>query len=146
MLSPPSMTVRKRFTVPLPPKVYTGSWGDHSGVIRCQLGEAARYDLSDEPEPRREAPAFDQPSKGTSVEKFREMVFSLLKVEGAEVWAEPKTHPELQPKLFCPLVQAGRAGESLRPGQSDPLRHGWQQRWTSVPARGPLHMGRPAEG
>uniref|UniRef100_A0A3P9IYS8 Divergent protein kinase domain 1Aa n=1 Tax=Oryzias latipes TaxID=8090 RepID=A0A3P9IYS8_ORYLA len=60
-------------------QVYTGSWGDHSGVIRCQLGEAARYDLSDEPEPRREAPAFDQPSKGTSVEKFREMVFSLLK-------------------------------------------------------------------
>ncbi|KAF6730727.1 Protein FAM69A [Oryzias melastigma] len=65
-------------------QVYTGSWGDHSGIIHCQLGEVARYDLSEEPEPRREAPAFDKPSKGTSVEKFREMVFSLLKAKLGE--------------------------------------------------------------
>uniref|UniRef100_A0A672J554 Divergent protein kinase domain 1Aa n=1 Tax=Salarias fasciatus TaxID=181472 RepID=A0A672J554_SALFA len=43
------------------------------------LGEVAHYELGEEPEPRREAPVFDKPTRGTSVEKFREMVFNHLK-------------------------------------------------------------------
>lgn len=61
--------------------MYTGSWGDHDGIIRCKLGEIAHYELGEEPEPRREAPVFDKPTRGTSVEKFREMVFNHLKVK-----------------------------------------------------------------
>lgn len=61
-------------------QVYTGSWGDHDGIIRCKLGEVVHYELGEEPEPRREAPVFDKPTRGTSVEKFREMVFNHLKV------------------------------------------------------------------
>lgn len=51
------------------------------GVIRCRLGEVAHYELGEEPEPRREAPVFDKPTRGTSVEKFREMVLNHLKVK-----------------------------------------------------------------
>uniref|UniRef100_A0A3Q3EM35 Divergent protein kinase domain 1Aa n=1 Tax=Labrus bergylta TaxID=56723 RepID=A0A3Q3EM35_9LABR len=60
-------------------QVYTGSWGDRDGIIRCKLGEVVHYELGEEPEPRREAPVFDKPTRGTSVEKFREMVFNHLK-------------------------------------------------------------------
>lgn len=60
-------------------QVYTGSWGDRDGIVRCKLGEVAHYDLGEEPEPRREAPVFDTPTRGTSVEKFREMVHNHLK-------------------------------------------------------------------
>ncbi|KAM3865845.1 divergent protein kinase domain 1A [Diretmus argenteus] len=60
-------------------QVYTGSWGDFDGMIRCKLGEVLHYELGEEPEPRREAPVFDKPTRGTSVEKFREMVFNHLK-------------------------------------------------------------------
>lgn len=50
------------------------------GVIRCRVGEVLHYELGEEPEPRREAAVFDKPTRGTSVEKFREMVFNHLKV------------------------------------------------------------------
>ncbi|XP_077471223.1 divergent protein kinase domain 1A [Stigmatopora argus] len=60
-------------------QVYTGSWGDREGIIRCRLGSVTHGELGEEPEPRREAPAFDTPTRGTSVEKFREMVFNHVK-------------------------------------------------------------------
>ncbi|KAK6302432.1 divergent protein kinase domain 1A [Coregonus clupeaformis] len=60
-------------------QVYTGGWGDLDGVIRCRVGEVLHYELGEEPEPRKEAAVFDKPTRGTSVEKFREMVFNHLK-------------------------------------------------------------------
>ncbi|XP_077413678.1 divergent protein kinase domain 1A isoform X1 [Vanacampus margaritifer] len=60
-------------------QVYTGSWDDHEGIIRCHVGKVTHYEIGEEPEPHREPPAFDTPTKGTSVEKFREMVFNHLK-------------------------------------------------------------------
>lgn len=62
-------------------KVYAGSWGDLEGVIKCHMEEAQRYDLENQVEPRKEAVGFDKPSKGTSVEKFREMILDHLKVK-----------------------------------------------------------------
>lgn len=49
------------------------------------MEEAPHYDLGDEMEPRKEAApaAFNKPTKGTSVEKFREMIISHLKVRNA---------------------------------------------------------------
>lgn len=52
-------------------------------MVRCRLGEVTHYELGEEPEPRREAPVFDKPTRGTSVEKFREMVLNHLKVKEA---------------------------------------------------------------
>uniref|UniRef100_H3D8C6 Divergent protein kinase domain 1A n=1 Tax=Tetraodon nigroviridis TaxID=99883 RepID=H3D8C6_TETNG len=60
-------------------QVYTGSWGDLEGVIKCRMEEAQRYDLENQVEPRKKAAGFDQPSRGTSVEKFREMILDHLK-------------------------------------------------------------------
>lgn len=60
-------------------QVYTGSWGDRDGIVRCKLGEVAHFELGEEPEPRKDPPTFDKPRKGTSVEKFKEMVFNYLK-------------------------------------------------------------------
>lgn len=61
--------------------MYSGSWGDLEGVIKCQMEEAPRYDLGSEMEPRKEAAAFNKPTKGTSVEMFREMILNHLKVK-----------------------------------------------------------------
>lgn len=61
-------------------QVYSGSWGDLEGVIKCQMEDAPHYDLGNEMEPRKEAASFEKPTKGTSVERFREMIFNHLKV------------------------------------------------------------------
>lgn len=61
-------------------QVYTGSWGDHDGVIKCQLSDIMHYELGEELEPKKEVALFDKPTRGTSVEKFKEMVASHLKV------------------------------------------------------------------
>lgn len=44
------------------------------------MEEAAQLDLGTDPEPRKEIVLFDKPTRGTTVEKFKEMVYSLFKV------------------------------------------------------------------
>ncbi|KAG9278834.1 protein FAM69A-like [Astyanax mexicanus] len=65
-------------------QVYTGSWGDVDGVIKCQLNDVLHYELGEELEPRKESALFDKPTRGTSVEKFKEMVSSHLKAKVGE--------------------------------------------------------------
>ncbi|KAM8889530.1 divergent protein kinase domain 1A isoform 1-T1 [Synchiropus picturatus] len=72
----------KCFTANPNSQVYSGSWGDLEGVIKCQMEEHhPHFDLGTEVEPKREAPAFNKPTKGTSVEKFREMILNHLKAK-----------------------------------------------------------------
>ncbi|KAL6108495.1 dipk1a [Pungitius sinensis] len=71
----------KCFTAQPKSQVYSGSWGDLEGVIKCQMEEAPHYDLGSEMEPRKEAAAFKQPTKGTSVESFREMILNHVKAK-----------------------------------------------------------------
>ncbi|KAG9341515.1 hypothetical protein JZ751_019020 [Albula glossodonta] len=54
-------------------QVYTSIWGDLEGVIKCQMEDVLHYDLGAEMEPRKEVMLFDKPTRGTSVEKFKEM-------------------------------------------------------------------------
>lgn len=61
-------------------QVYSGGWGDLEGVIKCQMEEVPRYDPGAEMEHRKEASPFNKPTKGTSVEKFKAIVLSHLKV------------------------------------------------------------------
>lgn len=63
-----------------PAQMYLGIWGNLQGVIKCQMEEAAQLDLGTDPEPRKEIVLFDKPTRGTTVEKFKEMVYSLFKV------------------------------------------------------------------
>lgn len=62
-------------------QVYSGSWGDLEGVIKCQMEEQPHFDLGSEVEPRREVQTFNKPTRGTSVEKFREMILKYLKAK-----------------------------------------------------------------
>ncbi|XP_035641359.1 divergent protein kinase domain 1A-like isoform X1 [Oncorhynchus keta] len=65
-------------------QVYSGGWGDLEGVIKCQMEEIPHYNLGAEMEHRKEASPFNKPTKGTSVEKFKEMVLSHLKTKVGE--------------------------------------------------------------
>ncbi|KAJ8418552.1 hypothetical protein AAFF_G00000510 [Aldrovandia affinis] len=65
-------------------QVYTSVWGDLEGVIKCQMEVVLRYDLGAEMEPRKEVVLFDKPTRGTSMEKFKEMVLSHLKAKVGE--------------------------------------------------------------
>ncbi|KAM7012116.1 divergent protein kinase domain 1A isoform 2-T2 [Tautogolabrus adspersus] len=71
----------KCYTAKANSQVYSGIWGDLEGVIKCQMEEAPQYDLGSEIEHRKEAAAFNKPTEGTSVEKFREMILSHLKAK-----------------------------------------------------------------
>ena len=68
-------------------QVYSSIWGDLDGVVKCQVEEVPHYDLGTEIEPRKETAPFDKPTKGTSVEKFKEMVLIHLKVREAPITA-----------------------------------------------------------
>ncbi|XP_054690318.1 divergent protein kinase domain 1A isoform X3 [Grus americana] len=61
-------------------QMYLGIWGNLQGVIKCQMEEAAQLDFGTNPEPRKEIVLFDKPTRGTTVEKFKEMVYGLFKV------------------------------------------------------------------
>lgn len=83
--SPADLVLSEDSAPPPLVQVYSGSWGDLEGVVKCQMGDTPRYDLGGEMEPRREvgavpAAAFDTPTKGTSVQKFREMILNHMKV------------------------------------------------------------------
>ncbi|XP_046905767.1 divergent protein kinase domain 1A-like [Hypomesus transpacificus] len=65
-------------------QVYSSIWGDLDGVVKCQVEEVPHYDLGTEIEPRKETAPFDKPTKGTSVEKFKEMVLIHLKAKVGE--------------------------------------------------------------
>ncbi|XP_061895017.1 divergent protein kinase domain 1A-like isoform X2 [Entelurus aequoreus] len=87
-------------------QVYSGTWGDLEGLIKCQMDEAPRYDLGSDTEPRKEAAAFDKPTKGTSVERFREMVLTHLK---AKVGGEQANLGELARRALA-AADANRDG------------------------------------
>ncbi|XP_043941612.1 divergent protein kinase domain 1A [Protopterus annectens] len=65
-------------------QVYVGKWAEVQGVIKCQMEEAAHFDFGTETELRKQTVPFEKPTKGTSVEKFKEMVYSLVKAKLGE--------------------------------------------------------------
>ncbi|XP_051658801.1 divergent protein kinase domain 1A [Manacus candei] len=65
-------------------QMYLGIWGNLQSVIKCQMEEAAQLDFGTDPEPRKEVVLFDKPTRGTTVEKFKEMVYGLFKAKLGE--------------------------------------------------------------
>lgn len=61
-------------------KMYLGIWDNLPGVVKCQMEQALHLDFGTELEPRKEIVLFDKPTRGTTVQKFKEMVYSLFKV------------------------------------------------------------------
>ncbi|XP_034036619.1 divergent protein kinase domain 1A-like isoform X2 [Thalassophryne amazonica] len=72
-----TLQLRKCLSVQPHSQVYSGSWGDLEGVLKCHMDEALHYDLGDE----KLTAAFNKLTKGTSVEKFNEMILNYLKTK-----------------------------------------------------------------
>ncbi|XP_027626244.1 divergent protein kinase domain 1A isoform X3 [Tupaia chinensis] len=60
-------------------QMYLGIWDNLPGVVKCQMEQALHLDFGTELEPRKEIVLFDKPTRGTTVQKFKEMVYSLFK-------------------------------------------------------------------
>ncbi|CAJ0920191.1 unnamed protein product, partial [Ranitomeya imitator] len=60
-------------------QMYLGIWGNLEGVIKCQMEDTLHLDFGTELEPRKEIVLFDKPTRGTTVQKFKEMVHNLFK-------------------------------------------------------------------
>ncbi|XP_068949915.1 divergent protein kinase domain 1A isoform X6 [Petaurus breviceps papuanus] len=60
-------------------QMYLGVWGNLQGVVKCQMEQAPHLDFGTELEPRKEVVLFEKPTRGTTVQKFKEMVYSLFK-------------------------------------------------------------------
>ncbi|XP_048858578.1 divergent protein kinase domain 1B-like [Brienomyrus brachyistius] len=60
-------------------QVYSGVWNERSVIIKCGVEEALRIDGSPDTELRREVTLFDKPTRGTSMDEFREMINNFLK-------------------------------------------------------------------
>uniref|UniRef100_H2MF61 Divergent protein kinase domain 1A n=2 Tax=Oryzias latipes TaxID=8090 RepID=H2MF61_ORYLA len=75
-----TLYLAKCLTAKVSSQVYSGNWADLEGIIKCQM-EAPHDGLEGEMEPRKEATVFDKPTKGTSVETFREMINNHFKAK-----------------------------------------------------------------
>ncbi|KAJ6653317.1 hypothetical protein lerEdw1_009346 [Lerista edwardsae] len=60
-------------------QVYSGLWEEKEVIIKCSVEETFRADGSPEPASRRDVVLFDKPTRGTSMDEFREMLLSFLK-------------------------------------------------------------------
>lgn len=61
-------------------QVYSGLWKEKVVIIKCGIEEALKADGNPESVPRRDVVLFDKPTRGTSMDEFREMLLSFLKV------------------------------------------------------------------
>lgn len=61
-------------------QVYNGVWKEKSVVIKCGLEDGSRQDGSPDSMLRQEMTLFNKPSRGTSMDEFREMLQNFLKV------------------------------------------------------------------
>ncbi|KAM6336907.1 divergent protein kinase domain 1B [Alca torda] len=66
--------------VPSPlPQVYSGLWREREVIIKCGIEEALKADSRPDSVPRRDVVLFDKPTRGTSMDEFKEMLLNFLK-------------------------------------------------------------------
>lgn len=61
-------------------KVYRGLWKEIPVVIKCSVKDPVRIDGAPDSVLRQEISLFDKPTRGTSMDEFKEMMHSYLKV------------------------------------------------------------------
>lgn len=62
-------------------QVYSGLWKEKPVVIKCGIEETVKTDGAPDSVLRQEMTLFDKPTRGTSMDEFKEMLHSFLKVE-----------------------------------------------------------------
>ncbi|XP_043914470.1 divergent protein kinase domain 1B [Protopterus annectens] len=60
-------------------QVYSGIWREKAVTIKCGIEETLKPDGNPESGPRRDLVLFDKPTRGTSMDEFREMLLTFLK-------------------------------------------------------------------
>ncbi|XP_017286750.1 divergent protein kinase domain 1B [Kryptolebias marmoratus] len=65
-------------------QVYFGLWKDKSVVIKCSIEDPVDPDIGPDSVLRPEMSLFDKPTRGTSMDEFKEMLHSFLKVNLGE--------------------------------------------------------------
>ncbi|XP_042334213.1 divergent protein kinase domain 1B [Sceloporus undulatus] len=60
-------------------QVYSGLWKEKGVIIKCGIEEALKADGNPESAPRRDVVLFNKPTRGTSMDEFREMLLNFLK-------------------------------------------------------------------
>ncbi|XP_078406391.1 divergent protein kinase domain 1B isoform X1 [Cetorhinus maximus] len=60
-------------------QVYGGVWRDKEVIIKCGIEGAFRADLNPETLPQKDLMLFDKPTRGTSMDEFKEMLLTFLK-------------------------------------------------------------------
>ncbi|XP_054853495.1 divergent protein kinase domain 1B [Eublepharis macularius] len=60
-------------------QVYSGLWKEKEVVIKCGIAEVLKVDGSPDAAPRRDVVLFDKPTRGTSMDEFRDMLLNFLK-------------------------------------------------------------------
>lgn len=61
-------------------QVYSGLWKEKEVIIKCGIEEALKADNNPDSVPRRDVVLFDKPTRGTSMDEFKEMLLNFLKV------------------------------------------------------------------
>ncbi|XP_064891716.1 divergent protein kinase domain 1B isoform X2 [Columba livia] len=60
-------------------QVYSGLWRETEVIIKCGIEEAFKADSHPASVPRRDVVLFDKPTRGTSMDEFKEMLLNFLK-------------------------------------------------------------------
>ncbi|KAM9324137.1 divergent protein kinase domain 1B [Gastrophryne carolinensis] len=60
-------------------QVYRGRWHEREVIIKCGVEENLKVESSPQTHPRRELVLFDKPTRGTSMDEFKEMLLNFLK-------------------------------------------------------------------
>ena len=61
-------------------QVYSGLWKERPVVIKCGIEDPVKVDGAPDSVLRQEMGLFDKPTRGTSMDEFKEMLHSYLKV------------------------------------------------------------------
>lgn len=91
----------------MPTQVYSGLWQGKEVTIKCGIEESRSAQEGSEAAPRRELVLFDKPTRGTSINEFREMTLSFLKVSGSRGGCV-----QFMPRDVCTGQEAGLVGPS----------------------------------
>ncbi|XP_039362340.1 divergent protein kinase domain 1B isoform X2 [Mauremys reevesii] len=60
-------------------QVYRGRWMEKEVIIKCGIEDALKADSNPDSVPRKDLVLFDKPTRGTSMDEFREMLLNFLK-------------------------------------------------------------------
>ncbi|XP_030625405.1 divergent protein kinase domain 1B [Chanos chanos] len=79
-----TLTLQRCLSTSPTQQVYNGLWKEKAVVVKCGIEELPRADGNPDSVLRQEMSLFDKPTRGTSMDEFREMLHSFLKANLGE--------------------------------------------------------------